>query len=337
MDENNTLGSLTPPQSPPPRGDKVEVIKVLILAIVSFLGGFALVFIFLRPPSTDDEPELPDEEEAAAAQEEAAQQDEAPRQHVEEPSGSYGGYAPSAPGQAAADEGAAEPSGGAAEEQAANEGDAPAEVPPGRTPDGVAIDGDAFYLKCWDSEGQEKKGSDCDKLEVFEKRFSTRLYVVDECRITEAGSGAQGKLSVAAEVDFAKGSVSFWSGASSEIKSASQIGSCLREKLAGLPIDGVDHRYDRYRVFHTVLFGKAAEKAAEPDAPSAPAAGKAKGRPVNVIKDRVRVRKAPVDGDVIGKISTGNQVRFIKKQGAWCNIVTPNDNEGWMICDALEL
>ena len=28
---------------------------------------------------------------------------------------------------------------------------------------------------------------------------------------------------------------------------------------------------------------------------------------------------------------------LLKKKDGWCNIITPNQNEGWMICNALEL
>ncbi|HUU21891.1 MAG TPA: hypothetical protein VM389_05085, partial [Phycisphaerae bacterium] len=42
-----------------PRSDRVEVVKVLVLAIVSFLAGFGLVFLFLTPPKAD-EPDPPE-------------------------------------------------------------------------------------------------------------------------------------------------------------------------------------------------------------------------------------------------------------------------------------
>ncbi|MCK9463885.1 MAG: SH3 domain-containing protein [Proteobacteria bacterium] len=49
------------------------------------------------------------------------------------------------------------------------------------------------------------------------------------------------------------------------------------------------------------------------------------------------MRKTPVDGEIIGKIGQGNQVRLLKQKEGWCQIVTPTGNEGWMICDALGL
>jgi hypothetical protein len=348
-----------------PKGDRLEIVKVLVLALVSFLAGFALVLVFLRQPSDTaaDEAQTP----AAQAQTAAKPVPAAPPAPALTPA--VGGAAPEDAGTAPPAAGGYEPVGGygaapapapaqggeqVAAAGAASEGDAPPEVPPGKTPDGMLLDGDAFYFKCWDDAGVERKGSDCDRLDTFEKRFSTRLYVVDKCRVEGASASAEGKLSVASEVDFQAGKVSFWNAPSSDLPNAAKIGTCLRGALAGLPIQGVEHKYARYRVFFTVLFGKAAlkkagaEKKVE-DKESAKAGDKAedkkagdkpppgKGKLVEVKKDNVRVRKTPVDGEVIGKIGQGNQVRLLKQKEGWCQVVTPSGNEGWMICDALGL
>ncbi len=304
------------------RRDKLEVIKVLVLAVVSFAAGFALVFFFLRPPTSSSEPEA----SPAGQQLEVA---------ARAPDASAGGYAPADPGGDPSGGGYA-PGGGETEgeEAAAHEGDRPPEVPPGKTPDGVVLDGDAFYLKCWNSDGKELAGEQCDRLRILEKRMSTRLYVVDECRKQKAGD-AGGKLSLACEVDFDNTTISFWSGPSSEIENAAQIGTCVRDELQGLPLHGVDHDQARYRMFFTVLFGKPAQKAEKREEEIADKYGK--GRMVDVTKDHVRVRRSPVDGAVIGKISSGNQVRLLEQEEGWCQVITPNKNKGWMICSALDL
>jgi len=339
-----------------PKGDTVEIVKVLLLALGSFVIGFALVLVFLRQPSDSGDAEAqPAETPAEVAAASASQPPPAAlppasgyaRQDGGPAPAAVGGYEPvGGYGAAAAPAGGVEAAAGA---QA--EGDAPPEVPPGKTPDGMLLDGDAFYLKCWDDAGVERKGADCDRLEVFERRFSTRLYVIDKCRVDAASANADGKLSVASEIDFLASKVSFWNAPSSDLPNAAQVGSCLRGALSGLPIQGIAHRYARYRIFFTVLFGKAAaKKAAEiaktetaqkpEEKPGGKAADKpsaAKGKVVKVVKDKVRVRKAPVDGEIIGKISQGNEVRLLKQKEGWCQVVTPSGNEGWMICDALAL
>ena len=302
-----------------PKTPKGEIVKVLILAIVSFVAGFALIYFFLRPTSPEVQPEeLPPGDAGRVT----ARQD-----------------TPDTPPMAAS------PS-------SKNKATMTA-VPPGETPDGISQSEDPLYLKCWDKTGIESDGDKCDRLLKLENRFTERLYVVNQCKDNAAGEGAKGKLIVACEVNFDTGSISFWNGAASDVRNASDIGDCLRSDLAGLPVGAIDHEYSRYRVYFTVEFGAeaapavaAADNAASgavegsatmsfSEGPSAPPPGA--GKMVDVIKDRVRVRKAPVNGDPIGKISTGNKVRLLKQQNGWCNIVTPNDNEGWMICNALKL
>jgi hypothetical protein len=212
-----------------------------------------------------------------------------------------------------------------------DEGEAPPEVPPGRTPDGVAFDEAALYLKCWDSDGAIHRYQTCDSLNILEKRFSTRLYVVDQCKRRYAGEETEGELSLAAQVDFEQRSVSFWSGPSSDLENAKKVATCVRKELAGLPIYGIDHKFEKYRIFFTLKFRDPEELKKEF------LKKRKRTRAVSVIKDHVRVRKAPSDGYVLGKISTGSQVSLIDRRGDWCRVLTPNNREGWMICDALSL
>lgn len=311
----------------PEKGDKVEVIKVLLLMVFSFLLGFALVILFLKPSGTALE--TPSEDTVYLATHGHAAQPENPK-----PEKSVGQYAPSQPS-------IPQPSGAPSvlntpsdeEKQAsAREGDAPPPVPPGRTPDGVSLDGKGFYIKCWDRNGNEHPGNACDTIEIFEKRLSTRLYVVDECLKGILGKDVSGKLSLGVELDLVAGSLGFWTGPSSDIPNVEKIAPCLRDKLAGLPIHGFDHANERYRIFFTVVFGD--QKNQKKEIVSREIRAK-KGSVVQVIKDRVRVRTKPVDGEIIGKISSGNQVQLISKENGWCQIITPNNNQGWMICDAL--
>jgi hypothetical protein len=313
----------TPPiPAKPSSDDRLEIVKILALMVVSFGVGFVLVILFLKPSAPGGE-DMPSGTPPAAAGEEPA------------------GYAPTDQGDEAPTEAAAvEQVGGAGADDIIDEGDAPPAVPPGRTPEGVVLEGEPFYLKCWDADGSELPGASCDRLSVLEKRFSTRLYVVHSCLEQHADEGETGKLSLGFEVDFSKRLLSFWNGASSDIEGAAAIATCLRGDLAGLPIDGFDHKYERYRIFFSVRFGGApvaVGSAPDKAAKKATATGSKGGRLVEVVMDHVRVRKSPMDGEIFGKISSGNQVRLIKKRAKWCNVVTPNENEGWMICEALDL
>lgn len=323
------------------KGDKLEVTKILVLAAVSFFLGFVLVVLFFKPdsPSVDHstappalpappappEPSSPKVDtgpSAAVAPAPATAQGEgyAPTRYAAADSKGEG-YAPAPSEMAPAAPAVDEP------QPAANH----PEVAPGRTPDGVTIDGDAFYLKCWDRSGTELPGTSCDRLKILEKRFSTRLYVVHKCKEQSAGAKAEGKLNLGMEVDFVAMSIRFWNGASSDLPEGGKVATCLRDELAGLPLSSINHEYDKYRIFFTVLFGTGAGEAPR----TKEVAAKKDGKLLKVVKDRVRVRKTPLDGDVIGTISTGNQVERLEKKGDWCRVLTPNGNEGWMICDAL--
>lgn len=343
------------------KGDTFEILRVLLIAVVSFGVGFALIYLFFGPSSPggesaagaqiEDETETSTESAATAAPDVQAEPVQAPSlDQVARyaPQGAGPGYelgSGAAPPPAVGDPNVVGQPVMAAEEPVIDRAALPAAVPPGKTPEGMAVDGDAFYLKCWDSAGVELKGEACDQLNLLEKRFATRLYVIDKCRIDLAGAVATGKLSLGMEVDFTTLSVSFWNGPSSDLPSADDIARCLKTELRGLPIDGVPHKNAKYRMFFTVLFGNKALKAAADKPPqavpskpaqTAPTSAK-KGKTVKVIKDRVRVRKTPVDGEEIGKIGVDNEVQFLGRQGEWCEVVTPAGNQGWMICDALGL
>jgi len=215
--------------------------------------------------------------------------------------------------------------GGAADEQLRDEVDAPPDVPPGPTPDGVALDGAPLYFKCWAADGTLHRRRECGRLELFERRFTTRLYVVDRCKRKVAGADATGKLSLGIALDFADGSIGYWSGPSTEIPGGQQIATCLRDELAGLPLYGIKSKMERYRLFQTVIFG-----IAEVTGRSRPLAGD-----VEVTMDRVRVREQPVDGRIIGRLRAGSRVTLLEKKHGWCRIVTPASRVGWLTCEAL--
>ncbi|MDD5310111.1 MAG: SH3 domain-containing protein [Deltaproteobacteria bacterium] len=333
--------------------DRIEVVKVLAMALVSFAIGFVLVYVFLAPGSSQDQTQAAGGDMPSAPAPVPAAAPAAVAAAPSAPIAPAGGYAPPEPGKDAGAASATPVQAAAASDAGPHEGDALPEVAPGKTPDGVAVDGAAFYLKCWDAEGVEHPGEECDKLAVLDKRFATRLYVVDKCRAKAGTENAKGKLSLGVEADFQNLKVSYWNGASSTVAKSGEIAGCLRTEMAGLPLGGIEHKYARYRMFFTVTFGSAAEVAradaqaakaeAKPGAkPEAAKEGKTKappgkGRVVKVTKDKVRVRKTPKDGEVIGKISTGNEVRLLEQKSGWCHVMTPNSNDGWMTCDALAL
>lgn len=212
----------------------------------------------------------------------------------------------------------------------------PPEVPPGRTPPNIRLDGEALYHKCWTSEGELIPGEQCDRLRVFEKRLENRLYIIDRCRKDHLGEDALGLLSLGAEIDWSGPSVSFWAGPSSTLPNIRAIAACLRDELAGIPLYEIDHKYEKYRLFFSVNIldqEKMLHQLAEED----PKVNARKNKQVKVNLDRVNVREEPVDGPSIGKINAGNLVILLGRKNDWCHVLTPGGNKGWMICEALDL
>lgn len=206
----------------------------------------------------------------------------------------------------------------------------PKTVPPGPIPKGVVIEGTPAYLKCWDKSGKSFGAQECDSLEIFEKRLVTRLYVIERCKKRHLREDVEGILSLGAKVDFTQESVSFWSGPSSELEGAVEIAACIRDDLAGLPLDGIRNKFQKYTVYFNMVFRNPGQIEKELRRK------KERGRAVEVVKNHVRVRLSPENGMIIGKIGRGNKVALLGRDGDWCRVITPNNNEGWMICDALD-
>lgn len=213
----------------------------------------------------------------------------------------------------------------------AREASAPAEVPPGKIPDGVVVSGPPLYFICWDAEGNRQVGRSCDSLKVLEKRFRNRLHVVDSCKRRYLDGETEGILSLGVQVDFSNRDFRAWSAPSSDLPEAEQIGRCIRRELKGFPLHRIDHEYERYRLFFTVEFKNPRQVVRRLEKL------KRRSREVHVSKDRVRVRMAPEDGYVIGKVSREQRVRLLEKRDEWCRVLIPDRYQGWMICEALVL
>ncbi len=215
-------------------------------------------------------------------------------------------------------------------------------VPPGETPPGVALETKYTIRSCWDDSGLEYDEAVCDRLEDFMERLSHRLYIFDGCRRRASGEYNTGRLNLGAEIDFTRSKSSFWHRSESELRGAEKVVECLKDELRELSLTGLKHRYARYQLTFDVVFStpKVVHRSLERNAhvvEQRAAPEEQINRGVAVIKDRVRVRRQPVDGEIIGTISTGSNVALLDHEGGWCYVRTPRGNVGWMVCWALEL
>ncbi len=218
------------------------------------------------------------------------------------------------------------------------------EIPPGETPPGVTLEGEIICDRCWDKSGLQHPQSECDKLDEFKRRLSKRLYLMDQCRLEAEGDNTLGRLNMGVEVDFLSRALGFWKDPVSEIRGAAEIIACLNNRVSGFPLKGLNPKHVRYQFSLSLRFSRQGPTrtilayVSEEDNQGMESAPRERHkRHVEVLKDRVRVRKRPVDGEVLGMISSGNRVILLDHREGWCRVLTPRGNMGWMICWALDI
>jgi hypothetical protein len=215
-------------------------------------------------------------------------------------------------------------------------------VPPAAVPKGMSIGDGVRSVKCWDSKGFEHDGESCDILGDFQKQVVSRLYIADTCRKEILGPLHTGVLSMAMEVDFVTNAVSVWEGSGSTLRQSQKVADCFAETLKNITPDRSMHRQSRYRLQLDITFGRERRlvtQVASVDTTAREEMKKAlsNAKTVKVVKTRVRLRKAPVDGEIVGFVSTPAAVSLIEQKGDWCLVKTKRGNIGWMVCWALAL
>jgi SH3 domain-containing protein len=222
--------------------------------------------------------------------------------------------------------------------------------PAGETPTGLSLIGEIRYLKCYDSTGLQKNADNCKKWQDFEVTFKDRFYLVDKCRTTISGDRAYGRLIFQMEVDREEKTIGLWADNLSNLRNSKKIVNCLEEELKGLASVNDDSDSVRYQFeigfsfnrrssdnpIHTPAIADEINASTLPQGQSETTESETT-RLVDVVKDHVRVRKGPVDGEIVGKIRKGNRVVLIEEREGWCKVRTPRNNTGWMICWALKL
>lgn len=218
------------------------------------------------------------------------------------------------------------------------------QVPAAPIPPGVYLQNKTEILKCWDSAGLQHSRAACGHTDRLNSSLSERLYIVDRCRREVSGDAARGLLNIGMEVDCASGRISFWNLPKTDIQGANGISLCLTKELIGFPLGELEGRFSRYWVDFTVSFGIEKRHEAEAnDTKPVEALSRsqeldfAAARRVNVARDRVRVRKKPVDGEILGFIGSGKSVLLLGNNGEWCHVKTTRGNVGWMVCWGLDI
>jgi hypothetical protein len=227
------------------------------------------------------------------------------------------------------------------------------QIPAGKIPPGVRIGGKVAAGKCWDNTGIQYAEKDCGDMTGLFKLIEERLYLFDGCRKDVAGENLLGQLNLGIEFDFDREKISLWNTSASTLRRAPEVVTCIKSAIEGLSAVGLEPLFNRYQYTFSVLFeGSRPRTAAKSKQAAAPEPGESvhprktvefplgrfgDGRFVMVTRDRVRIRAEPVDGHMLGKISSGSRVFLLDQQEEWCQVRTRRGNVGWMVCWALDL
>lgn len=227
------------------------------------------------------------------------------------------------------------------------------QIPAGKTPPGVRIGGKVAAGKCWDNTGIQYAENDCSDMAGLFKLVEERLYLFDDCRKDVAGENLLGQLNLGIEFDLDREKISLWNTPASTLRSAPEVVTCIKSAIEGLSLVELEPLFNRYQYTFSVLFeggrprtgAKSKQKAASETEGSVhprktvefPLGRFGDGRFVMVNRDRVRIRVEPVDGHMLGKISSGSRVFLLDQQEEWCQVRTRRGNVGWMVCWALDL
>ena len=347
QDEVKEAGEATPKEAKR-RIDRIETLRLLILALFGTLAGFAVIYVLVSPGAGRPVPPRAQPEPPPSAAQAMVPPATVPAvREASGPATSEPLSLPAATPEPQAAAGSPSPDSPPPSNESPDAGhviqvpvatQAPS-LPTGPTPPGLALaDEPPFYFRCWDQSGKQKKPEECDPLRVFEKRLASRLYVVHRCKESSVGPEPQGRFSLGVDVDFKDKKLNFWSGSSTEIENGTRIAACLRRDFAGIPLDGISHQYERYTVFFTLIFGKEGGKPAKVKAKAPSDSPDIKPGKTALVKwSRANLRASP-DGsaEVKTKLEKGAKVRVMQIKEDWVRVKGPAGEEGWISIDGLE-
>jgi len=186
--------------------------------------------------------------------------------------------------------------------------------------------GEPFYFRCWETaeevDGGLRRRSECGRLPPLERLIASRLGEARGCRDRSTRPVAEGTVSLAVDAHFGEKRLRIWSGRSSTLENAAEVATCLRRELEDYDISPWLHRYERYTVFFTLVYGGEAS-AGDAGAPDA-------GTAVRVVLDRVRLRESPEHGRILARLRRGETVFVLERGDGWFRVRTADGREGWI-------
>ena len=209
-------------------------------------------------------------------------------------------------------------------------------------PPELALRGQISLDTCWDASGLQQEGLACGDLEEFVNRLSDHLYLALDCAREGAEGEVSGTVQAGLELDWASQKLHFWQKEQTNLPQSQEFFTCLNKKFLAFPLSGLTPAFHRYHLSFSLAIDTAKKEIKQVGRPIAEYAYLQKANPVEsrsvtVQKDRVRLREKPVDGAILGFLSTGESVQMIGSQEGWCLVQTRRGTKGWMVCWGLAL
>jgi hypothetical protein len=216
----------------------------------------------------------------------------------------------------------------------------------------------AEIVNCVDADG--KKHRRCGELSLDAKLVEP-LRSLSACA---AAQGVSGVLSLGFDVDFGNsefGGLTVGKSTTLESSVAQDLLKCAKTVLAKVNLAGVEHAFNRYRVFYKVEFSDSTPADSTPadSTPSAAASAAAANSPTGsasasdgassgevqgasgratVTWEVALVRKSPKDGAIIARVLGGTRLVVTGRQGDWYRVkYDAQGNEGFVFKSAIGL
>jgi hypothetical protein len=202
----------------------------------------------------------------------------------------------------------------------------------------------AELVNCVDADG--KKHRRCGELSL-DAKLTEPLRSLSACA---AAQGASGVLSLGFDVDFGSsefGGLTVGKSTTLDAAVAQDLLKCAKTILAKVDLSGVEHAFNRYRVFYKVEFTDLAPAVAAPvptpPSPSSPevsGSGEVQGASgrATVTWEVALVRKAPKDGPIVARVLGGTRLLVTGRQGDWYRVkYDAQGNEGFVFKSAIGL
>jgi hypothetical protein len=199
----------------------------------------------------------------------------------------------------------------------------------------TVVVGQVEISRCRDAKG--KTVPQCDAIAV-DPLLVPRLKDLAKC---PSAIGLTGKVAVGVELDF-KAKTLKVQRAKAKLPRTTLDGltRCVEQKFSGVSLDDLAHEQARYSLSYNVDFfppGHSPDAESEkPKTTDTAPATPAEAKTGKVAWNSCQVRDAPRNGNVIGKLAKGTEIKLLEQKDGWWRVPYGDKGEGWIFGGALQ-